>query len=132
MKINKAALNFLLDEKNNLKKGNIINYEELMLQNYFQSQSNLKISDARQIFKLRSESLDVARNFSYKYDNSDCKISDQCKGEDSQVHYFHCSFVNNKVHNTENISYFEIFKNNLNNQLYVMKTIMHSYEQRKM
>ena len=133
-KIKEAAFKYLVTEKSKQKKGSIIKYNNLSIQNYLKSSAKIKVFDAKQIFHLRSDSLDVASNFSKKYLHNNCIINERCKGEDSQSHYYQCPFMLNDSILTisDNIPYEEIYGEDESKQLFIMRNVMKGYNQRNM
>ena len=131
-KIKHAAFKNLMSEKSKQKKGSFIKYDKLQMQNYLKSISGLNVSEAKQIFTLKSDNLDVANNFSKRYSENNCIIDKQCVGEDSQFHYYECPFMNRNtlVNNSYQISYEEIYGEDVEKQTFVMRIIMKAFKRR--
>ena len=73
--ITDAALKELVAETKGLKKTASLQYNSLKLQEYF---SHLYISQARLVFKWRSETLDLKTHLTYKYSDTLCR---SCKSD---------------------------------------------------
>ena len=60
-RIKHAALKYLVSEKDKQKKGQLIKYDKLEMQSYLKSSSGINTFEAKCIFNLRSNNLDVAK-----------------------------------------------------------------------
>ena len=131
-RIKQSALEHLIAEKSKQKKGTLLKYNTLEMQNYFKSSSEIKSSEAKNIFNLRSNTLDVADNFSKKYSRNSCVIDEQCKGTDSQKHYFECPFIsiNFLSSQSDQTKYEDIYGNEVRKQAFVTRIVMNTYKQR--
>ena len=131
-RIKKTALQYLLSVKEKQKKGSFLKYEKLEMQNYFKSSSEINNFEAKSIFNLRSNNLDVASNFSKKYVKNNCIINEQCSGLDSQEHYFECPFAsdNSLMNQSNQVKYEDIYGNSVMKQALVMRITMRVYKQR--
>ena len=87
--ITETALHQLVSECQSLKKTSKLQYEDLKLQHYMM---HLFPSQARTVFKWRSETLDLKTHLTYKYADTVCR---NCKGEDETPnHALNCGFEN--------------------------------------
>ena len=126
-----AAFKYLLSEKNKLKKSQRLIYTNFSRQDYLKSGSNLSKTAVQNIYCVRSESLEVASNYSTKYkDNLLCPhIS--CPGEDSQQHlYSECEYFKISEKSDNNTLYEEIFGCNTGKLSFISKRIFKAYKQR--
>ena len=80
-KIQHTALTELNKQRAMLKKGVQSNYESLQAQMYFE---HLGIWDARTMFKIRSETLDVKAFKKFKYEDTICRL---CESEVEDTHH---------------------------------------------
>ena len=132
MRIKQAAFKFLTSEKSKQTKGSLIKYNKLELQSYLKSTSGINAFEAKQIFNLKSDNLDVAKNFSNHYSKSACILDKQCPGEDSQIHYYECQYMSHDIltNQMSQISYEEIYGEDVNKQAFIMRIIMKAYKRR--
>ena len=87
-----TALHQLLAECQSLKKTASLQYSELKVQEYF---SHLYPSQARVVFKWRSETLDLKSHLTYKYSDTVCR---NCKSsEETPDHALNCGAENQMV-----------------------------------
>ena len=131
--MNKAAFHYLLKEKETLKKSSFLMYNNFAIQNYLKTGANISKTNIQHIFCLQSESLDVAQNFSKKYQNNITCQHEACPGRDDQKHlYESCAFFTTKSDSFDkSIEYEEIFKNNVQNQLLISRKIFEAYNKRE-
>ena len=87
--ITDTALKELVAETKGLKKTAPLQYNSLKLQEYF---SHLYISQARLVFKWRSETLDLKTHLTYKYSDTLCR---SCKSDiETPDHVLNCGMMN--------------------------------------
>ena len=87
--ITDAALKELVAETKGLKKTASLQYNSLKLQEYF---SHLYISQARLVFKWRSETLDLKTHLTYKYSDT---LFRSCKSDiETPDHVINCGMMN--------------------------------------
>ena len=108
-------------------------YNNFAIQNYLKTGANISKTNIQNIFCLWSESLDVAQNFSKKYQNNITCQHEACPGRDDQKHlYESCAFFTaNSDSFDKSIEYEEIFKNNVQNQLLISRKIFEAYNKRE-
>ena len=101
-----------------------IEYEELKIQTYLKSNSNLTNDEKSILFKFRTRMAEFKNNFRNKYENIQCRL---CKSEtDDQPHLFYCQIlINNCKELAENslIEYEDIFSTKLKQQQKAIKLI---------
>ena len=107
------ALEYLLFIKSKHSKGKELSYDELELQNYLSSKSNLSIKEKSFIFSCRTRMLDVKSNFKTGQNNLNC---DKCgKEEETQRHILTCSAIssNSEISNHDIPLYEHLFCSDL-------------------
>ena len=122
----------LISDKNKLSKGKEIEYSELKTQNYLQPGSNVSTESVRWIFAIRSRDLPVRGNFPGAQRDNKCAI-EQCPEKlESQYHLFVCPFLssNNEIVSSD-ITYSDIFKDNVEEQHEVMRIMKSRYNRRR-
>ena len=100
------------------------------MQNYLKHKSGVNSFQAKQIFSLRSHSLDVSANYPKKYGRKKICV---CGNEDDQFHCFSCVMLHDYpvTSNIANIQYIEIYGENTEKQFLVTKIMMSGFERRK-
>ena len=91
------------------------------MQNYFKSYHlKMRQDEIQEIFKIRFRVTNVKQNFRGKYENIECTL---CHAEESQKHIINCIELNKYGRQTDknDIEYEEIFKQNVRNQMKVLK-----------
>ena len=128
--IEKAAIKYLLKEKDKQSKGKELFYSSLQTQSYFKPDSNLSSREMKQMFQIRSRNLPLKDNFPNQFSDRNCVIP-ECAGQDSQRGLFHCNYLEpmNIILET-GIEYEDIFSNNVSKQRCVMKVLYQKYESR--
>ena len=125
-----VAFKYLLEEKSKKKKGREINYEKYEMQSYLKSGSGISTLEAKHIFCLRSHSLDVAANYSNRYNSNAC-IKKCLDGHDSQFHLYKCPGLQPNVISCNNsVEYDEIYGSDVPKQISVMRMIYSAFEKR--
>ena len=122
----------LLSDKNKLSKGKEIEYSEFKTQKYLLPGTKMSTESIRWIFAIRSRDLPIRGNFPGAQSDNKCAI-EQCPEQmESQYHLFVCPFLssNNEIVSSD-ISYNDIFKNNVEKQHGVMKIMQSRYNRRR-
>ena len=103
-----------MTEKKEHKKGKFLKYNNLKLQNYLKS-DKFTTTEAKFLFKIRSNMLNVKSNFKQKYKNNDLQSEEDsikcelCKKHaDDQESLLSCEALNI----TESINYANLFSEN--------------------
>ena len=131
--MNEAAFSYFIKQKQNIKKSNLIEYNDCFkMAAYLKSGSQVSKHTVQQIFTIRSENLEVAANFSKKYNGNLKCVHDFCDGRDDQKHlYQNCSYFQNPtIIMNKIVEYEEIFGENVQNQVFVSSQIMKAYLER--
>ena len=104
-----------MEEKKRHKKGKLLEYKELKMQNYLVT-DKLAATEAKFLFKIRTNMLNVKANFKEKYKNNNNQLEDdsiKCdiclKHIDDQQSLLNCESLNV----TENIDYMNLFSDNI-------------------
>ena len=121
-KIEKAAFEFLIEEKVSQSKICDIEYKKLEIQNYLKA-AVFNNSEIELLFKLRSKTLELKSNYKKKYFNKlDCSLKD-CYFEENQEHLFSsCQILQNKLRvKDKTVSYKDIFSRSTKKQNKVTK-----------
>ena len=106
----KYSFDKLMTEKERHKKGNLLKYNNLKLQNYLKS-DKFTSTEAKFLFKIRSNMLNVKANFKEKYKKNNQSDDDSIKCElcmkhiDDQESILECASLNI----TESIKYTDLF-----------------------
>ena len=118
-----------------MSKGKEIRYTELKTQLYLLSGTNLTTQDQKQIYLIRTRSIDCKANFPSKFGFDKKCIIDSCLAEDNQKHIYKTSCYNSQ--NTSNnlminqLKYEDIYRDNLEKQLNVKNIFFKKYKQRE-
>ena len=88
----KYSFNKLITEKLKHKKGNLLKYSELKIQNYLIS-DNFTTKESKFLFKIRTHMLNVKANFKEKYKND----------SQSEEEYLRCDLCSKHIDNQENL-----------------------------
>ena len=123
------ALTYLLNMKKDMSKVAHINYSELKLQNYLQSE----LFSSRQssfLFNARCRMLDVRSNYRGSYKDHNCPVCLDPFVEDSQSHLLTCSKLQGQPITGDPVRYEDIFDPNPLNQLKITQTLMKKMEAR--
>ena len=114
-KVNQEALKYLKQIQQSHTKVNKIKYSKLQAQSYFKSPlfSN---TEAKLLFKIRTEFIDCKSNFKYMNREGDMKCP-MCKvHEDDQKHILECTHIRNNITSKEildtNVVYEDIYSDN--------------------
>ena len=129
----KVAFDFLIGEKTKLKKGRLLSYNKLEMQPYLRSGSKLSNHEAKQIFNLQTENLDIPSNFSKKYKNETKCVPNICNEEICQNHlYDKCNLQSSQVYliDSNDGKYEDIFSGSITKQVNVMRRIMLAFKAR--
>ena len=119
--IKQNALEELSKIKENHSKVREIKHEKFEMQNYFKSyHMKMTQDEILEIFKMRCRVTNVKQNFRGKYESIECNL---CQEEESQKHIINCIELNKyaRQNDRKNIEYKEIFKQNVRNQMVIMK-----------
>ena len=128
--VDKAALKFLLKQKDKQSKGSELFYDSLQIQSYLTSGSKLSHREMKQLFQLRSRNLQIKDNFPNQYNDRDCVIH-QCSGQDSQRGLFYCDYLEPiKIITESSVEYDDIFSNDISKQSLAMKITYQKYMSR--
>ena len=105
----KFTFNMLMKEKQKREKGENLHYKNLEIQSYLLNEK-FKYRDAIFLFKIRTEMLDVRKNFSHKFmNNMTCQA---CNSHtDTQQGILECSALNSVQ---TKIKYSDLFSTDLN------------------
>ena len=100
----------LMKEKEKREKGENLTYKKLDMQSYLYC-DKIKSRDAKFLFKIRTEMLDVRKNFETKYQNNTCMTCPVCHSHtDTQQELINCSALNTRK-NT--VRYSDLFSKDL-------------------
>ena len=128
--INDKAFQFLIDEKNQLRKVSHIQYNKLTMQNYLKTKS-VSIKMAKFIFILHSRMLDISENYKSKASSNLCPVCKDGKTEDTQPHLMICQKLSDTEIVMELPSYGDLFKENVDKQSQVATIIQQNFRKRK-
>ena len=134
--VNKAAHNWLMEQKMKSKKIKDIQYEEHnKIQDYLLSE-NLSVSQRKFLIHLRCKMVKVRSNYSGMYESKYCQLCsppiliDQPL-EDSQEHLMLCSSLSANEPIKENTHYSDIFSEDIEKQEYVTLILEQKFKLRK-
>ena len=115
----KAFFNHLLSEKNKLSKGKEITYLKLETQPYLKPGMGITVHSMRRIYHIRCREVYLKCNYPAAFSDKKCPAPHF--ENDQQKHVYHCSFFssNNEIL-SENLSYEDIFQNDVKKQFQVM------------
>ena len=121
----------LLLDKQKLSKGKEINYTESKTQNYLLSENGLSTEIMRKIYHTRCRELYLKCNYPASFSDKKC-LSPCNEGQDCERHIFSCKYFSkqNEIF-LSNISFEEVFENNVQNQVSVVNILFSRLEVRK-
>ena len=120
-RIQKVAFQHLKDKQGS--KGSEIQYSDLEMPDYLRpNNKGLSIDDQRYIFEMRNRMVNLPANFGSM---SQCV----CSENEDMSHIYYCRYLNYKEEETQQ-KYEEIFSNNLNNQLKVLRRFQTNMNER--
>ena len=109
-KIKELSFKYLIKKKESHSKTENLNYNNLEVQSYLKSDSNLNNDEKQLLFKFRTRMIDVKINYRNRYLDSTCQLG--CDSEESQSHLFECEVLINKCEDLANnvkVEYEDIF-----------------------
>ena len=118
--IEKAAFKWLLEEKNKKSKVKNLEYERLEIQNYLVS-SQLKTTEKKLLFQLRTRMVDVRVNFKNRHSDTICPVCGL--SEDEQNHVLECKVLLSNISDitTEKVEYEDIFHCDISKQTNILR-----------
>ena len=127
-----ACFKSLISDKKKLSKGKEIEYTEHKMQEYLQPGNCLSTDSMRWIFAIRSRDLSLRGNFPGAQKENKCVIEQCPEMLETQFHLFVYPFLSscNEIVSCD-ISYNDIFMNNVEKQHEVMKIMRSRYERRR-
>ena len=127
-RINEKSLNYLLGIRGS--KGKEIKYNRLEMSHYLMpNDSKMSVENKQYIFSMRNRMIQMSSNFSSEKEKVTCQMG--CNEYENQQHIYDCYLYNEKNHNNK-ISYKLIYKDNIINQLKILKTFKENLEKRKL
>ena len=120
-----AGFNYLNSEKRKQSKIMNIHYEKLEIQEYLLS-GDRNINISKLIFKARGNTLDIKTQKKWKYSDklcSGCEVNDETGDE-----ILHCKTFGE---NEENLSYSWFFRDSVEDQILVAKSMLTKLEKRR-
>ena len=105
-----------------------INYDTFQTQTYLKPGSGMSSESMKWIFVIRSRDLAIRGNFPNSHKNVKCVIRECSENIESQRHIFSCPFLapSNEIISND-ISYDDIFGNNVTKQCQVMEIMRKRY-----
>ena len=102
------------------------------MQNYLKpNDTNIRLEEAQEIFKMRSRMSEVKTNFKGKYEDFECKVCDT-KEYETQQHILECKILNKtKARNNVPPDYEELFSRNVEKQKIIAKYFMENIKIKK-
>ena len=95
------------------------------------NETNIKLEEAQETFKMRSRMSEVKTNFKGKYEDFECKICDT-KEYETQKHILKCEGLNKmNARNNEPPEYEELFSRNVEKQIIIAKYFMENIKIKK-
>ena len=130
--IREKSFQDLEKKKKNHSKVMKVKHERLEMQNYLKpNDTNIRLEEAQEIFKMRSRMSEVKTNFKGKYEDFECKICDT-KEYETQQHILKCEVLNKmKARNNEPPEYEELFSRNVEKQIIIAKYFMENIKIKK-
>ena len=128
----RACFDKLIKEKEKLSKGKEIMYEDFEVQEFMKPKAKLSIEEVRRILHIRIRDLDIKGNFPKANESMKCSASKECNEEEVQSHIFDCIYLkpaNELIE--EKVEYDDIFVNEPNKQIRVMRILFSRLERRK-
>ena len=101
-------------------KGKEIEYEKIEMQDYLKPESELKIVEKQDIFKMRTRMMNIKENMKRKHIKFHCEAChlEGIKIKETQKHVYKCKYLNTKV---RQIKYKEIFGSKISKMKKVIK-----------
>ena len=126
-----SCFNKLLEEKQKLSKGKEISYTKFETQKYLSSGNGLSLDTMRKIFHTRCREIFLKCNFPSSFSDRNC-VSRCDEGQDCERHIYSCRLFSNQNEILfKNISFEEIFENDVQKQKEVVNILFSRLEIRK-
>ena len=128
--VEKVSLKYLNNKKFEKTKLKDLCYEDLKMQEYLKS-SDLKISERKLLFQLRTRMIDVKENFKHAYPDHVCPLCG-CEN-DSQQHLLYCTAIStdSTFMIDPNVRYSDIFSNDVRKQGLITRLFQSQLKKRK-
>ena len=128
--IETKCFEYLLEEKNKLKKVSHIIYKKFETQKYLLP-SSLTPTEAKFIFLLKNRMLETKDNFRNKFDDDNCPLCDDQTTKDSQEHILVCPSLQQQCVADQLPNYNDLFNGEIAQQLGVATIISENFKKRK-
>ena len=121
-KIDIAALEYLTSRQK--RKGSEMFYSEIIMSEYLMPQTELNISEKRDMFAVKNRMTDISSNFSSNKEIEKCWCGENLNME----HIYMCSLLNSEI---TDMPYNKLFNGSLNEQVEVYKRFRNNMSERE-